>query len=117
MHGPVVMQHYLDAITSPGSVSTLDMVKCNLEVNHVDVTTAFLIPELEEEVYMLPPVGYRDNLCDGEVWKLNKSIYGRKQASRAYLNTSREQNCTTTFGTTHEAHPCRFYWKFLGKTL
>ena len=48
----------------------------DLEVHHVDVTTAFVIPDLEEEVYMLPPTGYRDLR---EVWRLNKSIYGLKQ--------------------------------------
>lgn len=51
----------------------------DLQVHHVDVTMAFLIPELEEEVYFLPPIGYRDSLAPEEAWKLLKSIYGLKQ--------------------------------------
>ena len=56
----------------------------NLEVHQMDVTTAFLIPELEEDVYMKLPTGYEGACNDGLVWKLNKSIYGLKQASRAW---------------------------------
>src|SRR5688572_5737299 len=55
--------------------------KYDLDIDQMDVTTAFLNPELEEEVYMELPSGYRLN---NRTCRLNKSIYGLKQASRAW---------------------------------
>jgi hypothetical protein len=52
----------------------------DLELAHMDVTSAFLIPELNEEVYMKLPSGMQET----KVWKLKKSLYGLKQASRAW---------------------------------
>lgn len=46
----------------------------------MDVVTAFLYPSLEEEIYMRLP---EDHL-NGKVVRLKKSIYGLKQASRAW---------------------------------
>ena len=56
-------------------------VKYNLSIDQMDVITAFLNPELEEDVYVVLPAGYR---YEGEICKLKKSIYGLKQASRAW---------------------------------
>src|ERR1043165_4987933 len=55
--------------------------KYELDIHQMDVTTAFLYPELEEEIYMELPNGYRLN---NRTCRLNKSIYGLKQASRAW---------------------------------
>lgn len=53
----------------------------NLEIHQMDVKTAFLNGNLNEEIYMTQPDGFaKDNL----VCKLNKSIYGLKQASRMW---------------------------------
>ena len=54
--------------------------KYNLSIGQLDVITAFLNPELEN-VYVILPAGYR---YEGEICKLKKSIYGLKQASRAW---------------------------------
>ncbi|SPR00245.1 unnamed protein product (mitochondrion) [Plasmodiophora brassicae] len=46
-----------------------------------DVKTAFLYADLKEDVYIQQPKGMEDDDHPDWVWKLNKSIYGLKQAS------------------------------------
>ena len=59
----------------------------DLEIQQIDVRTAFLYGDLEEELYMAPPEGY--DFGGDKVWKLKKSLYGLKQAARAWHNTLR----------------------------
>ena len=51
----------------------------NYEMKHLDVPTAFLNADLEEDAYMEQPPGYTDG-DSSKVWKLLKSLYGTKQA-------------------------------------
>ena len=50
----------------------------------MDVKTAFLNGNLEEEVYMTQPEGYISKAKPESVCKLQRSIYGLKQASRSW---------------------------------
>ena len=63
----------------------------------MDVKTAFLNGDLEEEVYMKQPEGFSSS--DGEhlVCKLKKSIYGLKQASRQWYLKFHEVICSFGF--------------------
>ena len=54
------------------------------EIWQMDVKTAFLNGNIEEEVYMAQPECFVDPEGAGKVCKLQRSIYGLKQASRSW---------------------------------
>ena len=54
------------------------------EIWQMDVKTAFLNGDLEEELYMVQPSGFEDPSSAKKVCKLKRSIYGLKQASRSW---------------------------------
>jgi transposase InsO family protein len=53
------------------------------EIHQVDIKTAFLNGDLEEEVYVTQPPGF-ENGDPRVVCKLNKALYGLKQSPRAW---------------------------------
>ncbi|CAK9834334.1 Copia protein, partial [Anthophora retusa] len=55
----------------------------NLLIHHMDVKTAFLNGTLKEEIYMKVPEGVTSK--SNQVCKLNKAIYGLKQAARCWF--------------------------------
>ena len=59
-------------------------VKNGLKLHQMDVTTAFLNGELEEEVYMKQPEGFVFKGQERLVCKLKRSIYGLKQSPRCW---------------------------------
>ena len=53
------------------------------EIWQMDVKTTFLNGSLEETIYMVQPEGFIAKGQEKKVCKLQKSIYGLKQASRS----------------------------------
>ena len=51
-----------------------------LKIHQMDVKTAFLNEDLEEEIYIDQPEGCVEPGLESEVCKLTKSLYGLKQA-------------------------------------
>jgi hypothetical protein len=79
----------------------------DLELTQYDISNAFLNGELEEEIYMDFPPGYPGENPE-ECLKLNKGLYGLKQASRIWnkrlvgeLNKAGLEVCKTEPGILH----------------
>ena len=56
----------------------------NLELHHIDIETAFLHGDLDEEIYMEQPPYFVSSTIPHYVCKLHKSLYGLKQSSRMW---------------------------------
>ena len=68
----------------------------DLELHQMDVKTAFLNGNLDEDIYMEQPEGFAKKGNEDLVCKLKKSIYGLKQASRQWY--IKFNNTITSFG-------------------
>lgn len=55
-------------------------------IYQLDVKSAFLHGELEEEVYVEQPTEYVKQGCERQVYRLKKALYGLKQAPRAWYS-------------------------------
>lgn len=58
--------------------------KNSWEVHHLDVKSAFLNGEIQEEVYVAQPKGFVKKRKEHLVYKLVKALYGLRQAPRAW---------------------------------
>lgn len=56
----------------------------DLELEQMDVVTAFLNGDLNEDIYMSIPAGFKNDQNLDKVCKLNKSLYGLKQAPKQW---------------------------------
>lgn len=61
----------------------------NWEIRQIDVKSAYLYGDLDEEIYMIPPPGYE--VPNGHVLHLRKALYGLKQAGRQWYKTLRDE--------------------------
>uniref|UniRef100_A0A5S6Q9M3 Reverse transcriptase Ty1/copia-type domain-containing protein n=1 Tax=Trichuris muris TaxID=70415 RepID=A0A5S6Q9M3_TRIMR len=56
----------------------------SMHVRHIDVKTAYLNGELNEELFMELPPGFKQHSTEGKVLPLRRSLYGLKQSARMW---------------------------------
>jgi len=70
----------------------------NYEIDQMDVKTAFLNPNLYEEVYIRIPDGfYMPGMLKGSIVRLLKALYGLKQAPREWYTDIHSFFCSLSF--------------------
>lgn len=57
-------------------------MKYDLDIWLIDAVSTFLQGDIEEEIYIMQPAMYRNG--KQEVFRLKKSLYGLKRASRQW---------------------------------
>ena len=78
----------------------------NLHLEQLDVKTAFLNGDLDEEIYMTQPEGYEVPGKENLVCKLHKSLYGLKQAPRQWYKKFNEFMRNSGFSRCDMDHCC-----------
>ena len=85
----------------------------NLEVEQLDVNTAFLHGDLEEEIYMHQTEGFVEKGKEHLVCQLKKSLYGLKQAPQQWYRNFDSFKNDQGYHKTQSDH-CVFVKKFEG---
>jgi len=78
----------------------------NFEMYQLDIKAAYLNAEVDEELYMEIPDGFENR----GFWKLNKAIYGLKQAGRMWNNKINNTLLNLNF-VRSKSEPCVYYRK------
>nr|GFD03740.1 putative ribonuclease H-like domain-containing protein [Tanacetum cinerariifolium] len=66
-------------------------------VYQMDVKSAFLYGTINEEVYVMQPTGFQDLEFPARVYKVEKAMYGLRQAPRAWYGTLSKYLLTNGF--------------------
>ncbi|GJZ73524.1 retrovirus-related pol polyprotein from transposon TNT 1-94 [Tanacetum coccineum] len=83
----------------------------DLHLEQLDVKTAFLHGNLDEEIYMLQPEGFEQKGKENLVCRLNKSLYGLKQAPRCWYKRFDSFIIGLGYNRLH-ADPCAYFKRF-----
>ncbi|KAL4559836.1 hypothetical protein LXL04_031982 [Taraxacum kok-saghyz] len=83
----------------------------DLEVEQMDVKTAFLHGDLDKEIYMEQPKGFRVKGKEDYVCRLQKSLYGLKQAPRQWYKKFESVMGKQGYRKTASDH-CVFFQRF-----
>ena len=89
------------------------VAQCELELDQLDMKITFLHGDLDEEIYMIQPMGFKTADKENMVCKLKKSLYELKQSLRQWYkrfdNFIREKRYTRS-----HYDPCVYYNKLSG---
>ena len=83
----------------------------NMFIHQMDVKSAFLNGDLEEEIYMNQPEGFIAKRQENKVYKLLKSLYGLKQAPKQWQQKFNKIIAQFEF-TIHEHEKCIYSKNF-----
>ncbi|GJU18155.1 retrovirus-related pol polyprotein from transposon TNT 1-94 [Tanacetum coccineum] len=83
----------------------------DLHLEQLDVKTEFLHENLEEEIYMLQPEGFKQKGKENLICRLNKSLYGFKQAPRCWYKRFDSFIKSLEYNRLH-ADPCAYFKRF-----
>ena len=74
-------------VAKMNTVRVLISIAVNLdwELLQYDIKNAFLYGDLKEEIYMQMPPGYENEVTQGKLCRLQRSIYGLKQSPQAWF--------------------------------
>lgn len=75
-------------------------------IHHLDVKTAFLHGDLKETVFLSQPEGFKVKGSEDKVYKLNKALYGLRQAPRAWNEKLNKVLEKLQFVVAPRSHPC-----------
>jgi hypothetical protein len=87
------------------------VVDQDLELEQLDVKTAFLHGNLEEEIFMVQPEGFKKPGTENLVCRLKKSLYGLKQSPRQWYK--RFDSYMIQIGYTRCEYDCCVYVRIL----
>nr|GEU64552.1 uncharacterized mitochondrial protein AtMg00810-like [Tanacetum cinerariifolium] len=76
-----------DAFGAEADLNKLESTFQDFVVYQMDVKSAFLYEKIAEEVYVFQPLGFEDPDFPDKVYKVEKTLYGLHQASRAWYET------------------------------
>jgi Reverse transcriptase (RNA-dependent DNA polymerase) len=85
----------------------------DLDIDQLDVKTAFLNGDHDEDIYTKPPPGFDGQ---GTVWRLKKAIYGLKQAASAW-HKKVQKSLTGAVFLMSNAELCLYTYIFQGERV
>ena len=84
----------------------------DLDLHQMDVKTAFLNGDLEEEIFVRQPEGFIDKEHPSRVCRLRKILYGLKQSARCWNKTIDEYLKQSGY-VQNDADPCIYLKRFV----
>ncbi|GJX51650.1 retrovirus-related pol polyprotein from transposon TNT 1-94, partial [Tanacetum coccineum] len=83
----VKLDKYGDILKNKARIFIANAATKNMIIYQMDVKIAFLNGDLQKEVFVSQPEGFKDPDNPTHVYRLKKTLYGLKQAPRAWYDT------------------------------